>query len=69
MSRRRAEELLALRAAGGLDEAEAGELGTLLAELPELDDGGFETAAAACHLALLGPDEPLPDALRRRLEH
>lgn len=68
MSRQRAEELLAFRAVGGLDEAEARELERLLAEMPELDDGGFETAAAACHLALLGPEEPMPDELRRRLE-
>jgi hypothetical protein len=68
VSRERAEELLAFRAVGGLDDAEAKELDRLLSATPELDDGGFETAAAACTLALLGPEEALPDALRRRLE-
>lgn len=68
MSRERADELLAFRAVEGLAEAEARELSTLLAALPDHDTGAFETAAAACHLALLGPEEPLPDAVRRRLE-
>ena len=68
MTSQRAEELLAFRAVEGLAEAEAEELNALLAATPELDDGGYETAAAACHLALMGPEEPLPDALRRRLE-
>jgi len=68
VSRRRAEELLILRAVEGLTEAEDRELSRLLIEVPELDDGGFDTAAAACHLALLGPEEPMPAALRRKLE-
>ncbi len=68
MSRERADELLAFRAVEGLARAEEQELSALLAEAPQLDDGGFETAAAACHLALLGPEEPLPENVRRRLE-
>ena len=68
MSRRRAEELLVFRAVEGLDEAEGRELTALLVETPELDDGGFEAAAAACHLALLGPESPLPNSLRQRLD-
>ena len=68
MSRRRAEELLAFRAVDGLADVENDELAGLLAAMPELDDGGFERAAAACHLALLGPEEPLPEALRQRLK-
>ena len=68
VSRERAEELLAFRAVEGLAGAEEEELSALLAEMPEFDDGGFEIAAAACHLALLGPEEPLPESVRRRLE-
>jgi HEAT repeat protein len=68
VSRRRAEELLAFSSVEGLSEAEDLELAALLDEMPELDDGGFERAAAACHLALLGPEESLPYALRQRLE-
>ena len=68
MSRQRAEELLAFRAVEGLDDADQHELDALLADSPELDDGSFETAAAACHLALLGPDEPMPESVRRRLD-
>ena len=63
----RAEELLALRAVEPLPEADQRELAALLAESPGLDDGGFERAAAACHLALLGPEEAMPEHLRRRL--
>ena len=68
MSRRRAEELLALRAVEGLEDVEERELSNLLAAMPEVDDGAFEAAAAACHLALVGAEVPLPDALRQRLE-
>lgn len=67
MSRRRAEELLALRAVEGLEDAENRELSNLLIAMPEFDEGVFGAAAAACHLALLGPEEPLPEALRLRL--
>ena len=69
MSHRRGEELLAFRAVEGLGEAESRELADLIAETPDLDDGGFEKAAAACHLALLGPEEPMPEAVRRKLDH
>jgi hypothetical protein len=68
VSRQRAEELLAFRAVEGLADTEDRELSTLLSDIPELDDDGFELAAAACHLALIGPEEPLPEELRRRLE-
>lgn len=68
MSRERAEELLAWRAVEGLDDNENRELDGLLAAMPELDDGSFERAAAACHLALLGPEESLPDPARQRLK-
>ena len=68
MSRQRTEELLAFRAVEGLDDADQHELDARLADSPELDDGSFETAAAACHLALLGPEEPMPEAVRRRLD-
>ncbi len=68
MSRARAEELLAFRAVEGLADEETRELSGLLAENPQLDDGGFERAAAACHLALLGPEEAMPDHVRQRLE-
>ena len=68
MSRLRAQELLALRAVEPLPEIEEQELSTLLADSPDLDDDGFERAAAACHLALLGPEEPMPEHLRRKLE-
>ena len=68
MSRQRAEELLAFRAVEGLGQTEDRELQGLLAEMPELDDGGFDEAAAAIHLALLGPEEPMPAEVRGRLE-
>ncbi len=67
MSRERALELLALAATEGLDGDRQGELDRLLAEQPELADGGMERAAAAVHLALADPPLALPPHLRRRL--
>ncbi len=67
MSRERIEELLALEATAGLGSGERAELERLLADHPELADGGFERAAAAIHLALVGPEEPLDDLQRQRL--
>ena len=68
MSGQRVEELLAFRAVEGLAETEDRELQGLLAETPQLDDGGFEKAAAAIHLAMLGPEETMPAEVRDRLE-
>jgi hypothetical protein len=68
MSHPRVEELLAFRAVGGLGGEESRELAGLLAESSDLDDGSFERAAAACNLALLGPEEPMPDSVRQSLE-
>lgn len=60
-------ELLATRATEGLSEAESRHLERLLGDSPRVDPLGFERAAAAVHLALLGPERPVPDALRRKL--
>ena len=68
MSRERAGELLLWRAVEGLDDDANRELAGLLAKNPDLDDDGFDYAAAACHLALLGPEEPMPGHVRQRLE-
>jgi len=60
-------DLLASRATEGLD-ADAGEV--LAAELEQqgLDPDGLDLAAAATSLVFLGPVEPLPAAVRARLE-
>ena len=67
-SEHRLDELLALEATQGLTPAEATELDALLASFPGEDPDGFERAAAAVHLALSGPLEPLPAHLAERLE-
>ena len=67
MSRQRAEELLASDATQGLGRDERAELDRLLTDHRDLGDGGYERAAAALHLALLGPEEPLPETTRQRL--
>lgn len=64
----RLDELLALEATQGLTPAEATELDALLASFPDEDPDAFARAAAAIHLALSGPPEPLPARLVERLE-
>lgn len=66
-SRQQARELLAQRATEGLAEDARLELEALLAQHPEMDDDGFDLAAAAIHQALAGVDEQLPADLRERL--
>lgn len=62
-------ELLADHALEGLDGGRRQELDRRLSEHLEIDAEAYERAAAAIHLALLsGPLEPLPAALRARLE-
>ncbi|MBP3959735.1 anti-sigma factor [Gemmata sp. G18] len=64
----RLDELLALEATQGLNPGEVTELDALLAALPNEDPDSLERAAAAIHLALSGPPEPLPAHLAERLE-
>ena len=66
-SRDRLEELLATEATQPLSPAEESELDALLSAHPGIDSEGFELAAAAIHLALSGPPEPLPNALAEKL--
>ncbi|MCH9686230.1 MAG: anti-sigma factor [Deltaproteobacteria bacterium] len=61
------EQRLVERATEGLDEAGAEELATAFARDPSLDHDEFDRAAAALALAMLGDDEPMPDALREQL--
>jgi hypothetical protein len=63
----RLDDLLLRRATEGLDAAEQGELETLLAAHRGIDAQGYESAAAAVCLAVLGRGA-LPSAVRARLE-
>ncbi len=65
--RARLEELLAERATQGLDEVAVEELHTLLAASSQNDDDGFDLAAAAIELALLGDLDEMPADVRDRL--
>ena len=65
--RARLEELLGMEATQGLSSAEETELDTLLAAFPDEDPDGFELAAAAIHLAVLGDPEEMPARLAERL--
>lgn len=66
-SRSRREELLIDRALAGLDPEEAAELQALFGE--DDDDEAFDRAAAAIDLGCFdAPSEPLPEALRARIE-
>ncbi|MEL7059240.1 MAG: anti-sigma factor [Acidobacteriota bacterium] len=67
-ARERVRDLQASRATVGLDLRDRGELDLLLERHPELDDSGFELAAAAVELMALQAIEPLPVGLRARLE-
>lgn len=60
-------DLLAAKATEGLSEESSRHLDRLLGEAPDVDPQSFERAAAAVHLALLGPEQPMPDALKRRV--
>lgn len=65
----RIDELLLDRATEGLASETEAELERLLAEHPDLDDDGYELAAAAVELAAAEPGgEAMPEALRSRLE-
>jgi anti-sigma-K factor RskA len=65
--RARLEELLGAEATQGLSPAETAELDTLLAAFPDEDPDGFELAAAAVHLAVLGAPEEMPSRLAEKL--
>lgn len=67
-ARKRLDELLVARATEGLDAAEERELDRLLAAEGDADAAGYERAAAAVCLAVLGAGAELPPALRARLE-
>ena len=65
----RVRELLAERSLFGLGDEESAELDHLLALHPEVDDEAMDLAAAALEVALAPtPLEPLPGAVRARLE-
>ena len=65
--RARLEELLGTEATQKLTPAEGPELDALLAAFPDEDPDGFELAAAAVHLALIGVPDPMPAALVEKL--
>lgn len=60
--------LLLRQTTEGLGAADAAYLDALLQEFPEADANEFEVAAAAVLLASLDTSEPMPAALRERLE-
>lgn len=64
-------ELLADRATQGLESDQSDELSALLRESREVDSECMDRAAAAVELCLLDPSEvePMPAAVRRRIEH
>lgn len=66
-SRARLEELLGIEATQKLTRAEEAELDALLVAFSDQDPDAFERAAAAVHLALLGPTEEMPNALAEQL--
>ncbi len=61
------ETLLALRAVGSLDAADETRLNDVLTRHPELDDDGFDRAAAALTLALVPDATEIPASLEQRL--
>jgi hypothetical protein len=63
----RLDELLVARATEGLTVVEERELEQLLASQPEVDRNGYERAAAAVCLAVLGAPAVMPRGLRERL--
>lgn len=65
--RERLFELLALRAVEGLESSEGAEVNSLLEKYPLAQEDGFERAAAAVHLALVGPEQPMPQGLAQRI--
>jgi len=65
--RARLEELLVDRATQGLDGVAAEELRALLVASSRIDDDGFDLAAAAVELAMLGELEEMPPSVRNRL--
>jgi len=66
--RRRLDDLLLMRATEGLDRESAAELARLLAERPTGDARGYERAAAAVCLAVLGRGSSLPRGVRARID-
>ena len=65
--RRRLDDLLVARATEGLDRDSAAELARLLARVGG-GDAGYERAAAAVCLAVLGHGGSLPRRVRARLD-
>lgn len=66
--RRRLDDLLIARATEGLERESAAELARLLAHLPGGEDRGYERAAAAVCLAVLGHQGSLPRRVRARID-
>ncbi len=64
----RLHDLLADRATQALTEQERDELESLLAANPDQEASSFDRAAAATELSWTGEVEPMPDALRSRVE-
>jgi hypothetical protein len=68
IDRNRLDDLLLARATEGLDDAAAAELERLLAAEPVDEYGGYERAAAAVGLAVLGARGAMPRRVRERIE-
>jgi len=66
--RRRLDDLKLARATEGLDRESAAELARLLARMPGGDDLGYERAAAAVCLAVLGQKGSLPPRVAVRID-
>lgn len=60
-------ELLALQSTEGLSAPDSREAARLMTRYPEVDSEDFDRAAAALHLALLGPESPLPRSLEGKV--
>ncbi len=60
-------ELLALRSTEGWSRSESQQATELMARYPEVEAEDFERAAAALHLAMIGPTEPLQRELEGKL--
>jgi hypothetical protein len=61
------DELLLRRATEGLSRAEEARLDALLAAHADVDDLGYDMAAAAVLLAALTATEPMPEHVKRRI--
>jgi hypothetical protein len=61
------DELLLRRATEGLSRVETARLDELLAAHPDVDDFGYDLAAAAVLLGALSQTEPMPEHVKQRI--